>query len=118
MEALNKRLASLRLDDEPPRSRRGAWSVIALPVFIVAAGTIFWWGPRAFAATKAETTMPRAKSSEGAPSGMPLLTTSGYATRQDQVVVTSGLGGTEMLIVSPPPDLSDGTNGEAVIGSY
>ena len=40
------------------------------------------------------------------------------ATRQDQVVVTSRLGGTEMLIGSPPPDLSDGTNSESVIGSY
>jgi len=31
------------------------------------------------------------------------------ATRQDQMVVTSGFGGTETLIVNPPPDLSDGT---------
>ncbi len=38
-----------------------------------------------------------------------LLTVSTGATRQDQVVVTSGLGGTETLIVNPPPDLSDGT---------
>jgi multidrug efflux pump subunit AcrA (membrane-fusion protein) len=38
-----------------------------------------------------------------------VLTVSTGATRQDQVVVTSGLGGTETLIVNPPPDLSDGT---------
>jgi hypothetical protein len=30
------------------------------------------------------------------------------ATREDLVVVTSGLGGTETLIVNPPPDLGDG----------
>lgn len=44
MDDLRKELASLRLDDEPPRSRRGAWVVIALLVFMVGAGTIFWWG--------------------------------------------------------------------------
>jgi RND family efflux transporter MFP subunit len=38
-----------------------------------------------------------------------LLNVSTGATRQDLVVVTSGLGGTETLIVNPPPDLSDGT---------
>ena len=37
-----------------------------------------------------------------------LLTVSIGATRQDQVVVTTGLGGTETLIVNPPADLSDG----------
>ena len=36
-----------------------------------------------------------------------LLSVSTGATRHDQVVVTSGLGGTETLIVNPPPDLSD-----------
>lgn len=41
MGDLKKELPSLRLDDEPPRSRRGVWVVIALLVFIVAAGTIF-----------------------------------------------------------------------------
>jgi hypothetical protein len=30
MHDLKKELASLRLDDEPPRARRGAWAVITL----------------------------------------------------------------------------------------
>jgi RND family efflux transporter MFP subunit len=38
-----------------------------------------------------------------------LLTVSTGATRHDEVVVTSGLGGTETLIVNPPFDLSDST---------
>ena len=29
MDDLRKKLASLRLDDEPPRSRRGAWLILA-----------------------------------------------------------------------------------------
>jgi len=44
MDDLKKELASLRLDHEPARARRGAWVVIAVLVFMVAAGTIFWWG--------------------------------------------------------------------------
>jgi len=36
-----------------------------------------------------------------------LLSVSTGATRHDQVVVTSGLGGTETLIVNPPPNLGD-----------
>jgi hypothetical protein len=73
---LKKELASLRLDHEPPRSRRGAWVVIALLVFMVAAGTIFWWGRGVFAATEVETATPRVERAAGAPSGTPLLTTS------------------------------------------
>jgi RND family efflux transporter MFP subunit len=38
-----------------------------------------------------------------------LLTVSTGATRRDEVVVTSGLDGTETLIVDPPSDLSDST---------
>jgi RND family efflux transporter MFP subunit len=38
-----------------------------------------------------------------------LLAVSTGATQQDQVVVTSGLGGTETLIVNPSQDLRDGT---------
>jgi hypothetical protein len=37
-----------------------------------------------------------------------VLTVSTGAARQDHVVVTSGLGGTETLIVNPPSSLSDG----------
>src|SRR5216117_2904380 len=78
MEDLKKELASLRLDDEPPRSRRGAWVVIALLVFMVAAGTIFWWGHGVFAATAVETRTPRVERSGGPLAGTPLLTASGY----------------------------------------
>ena len=76
MDDLKKELASLRLDDESPHSRRGAWVVIALLVFMVAAGTIFWWGRGVFAATEVETTMPRVERPGGGPAGTPLLTTS------------------------------------------
>jgi hypothetical protein len=38
MDDLTNALASLHLDDEAPRSRRGAWVVIALLVFMAATG--------------------------------------------------------------------------------
>jgi RND family efflux transporter MFP subunit len=37
-----------------------------------------------------------------------LLTVSKGAARQDMIVITSGLGGTETIVVNPPPDLKDG----------
>src|SRR6266545_4879277 len=93
MEDLKKELASLRLDDLPPRSRRGAWVVIALLVFLVATGTIFWWGRGVLAATEVETTTPRVERSGGAPSGTPLLTASGYVVARRKAVVSAKIQG-------------------------
>jgi RND family efflux transporter MFP subunit len=93
MEDLKKELASLRLDDEPPRARRGAWVVIALLVFMVAASTIFWWGYGVFAATEVETTTPRVERSGDAPSGTPLLTASGYVVARRTAVVSAKIQG-------------------------
>jgi HlyD family secretion protein len=93
MDDLKKELASLRLDDEPSRSRRGAWVVIALLVFMVAASTIFWWGYGVFAATEVETTTPRVERSGGAPSGTPLLTASGYVVARRKAVVSAKIQG-------------------------
>src|SRR5438128_10195199 len=93
MDDLKKELASLRVDDEPPGSRRGAWVVIALLVFIVAAGTIFSWGRGVFAATEVETTTPRVETSGGAPSGAPLLTASGYVVARRKAVVSAKIQG-------------------------
>jgi hypothetical protein len=80
MEDLKKELASLRLDDEPPRSRREGDDHPR--------SCLCSWSPRTrssggatgvFAATEVETTTPRVERSGGAPSGTPLLTVSGYA---------------------------------------
>ena len=52
MDDLKNELASLRLDDQSPRARRGARMVIALFVVMVGAGASVWWcrghpnGPR------------------------------------------------------------------------
>lgn len=92
MKDLKKELASLRLDDEPPRSRRGAWLVIALLVFMAAAGTILWRAHGVFA-TAVETTTPRVERWGGAPSGTPLLTASGYVVARRKAVVSAKIQG-------------------------
>src|SRR5688500_10974013 len=93
MHDLTKELASLRLDAEPPRSRRGAWAVFTGLVLTVAASTIFWGGNGVLAATEVETTTPRVESSGGAPSGTPLLTASGYVVARRKAIVSAKIQG-------------------------
>ena len=92
MEDLQKQLASLRLGDEPPHSRRGAGAVVALLVFMLAAGAIFWWSRGVFAATEVETTTPRVERAGDAP-GTPLLTASGYIVARRKAVVSAKIQG-------------------------
>lgn len=93
MDDLKKELASLRLNDEAPRSRRGTWVALLLLVFIVAAGTIFWWGRATLAATEVETTAPRVERGGAAQSGTPLLTASGYVVARRKAVVSAKIQG-------------------------
>jgi RND family efflux transporter MFP subunit len=93
MDDLKNALASLRLDDQPPRSRRRAWMVIALLVLMVATGTTFWWGLGVFAATEVETTTPRVERLAGAASGTPILTASGYVVVRRKAVVSAKIQG-------------------------
>src|SRR5215831_3875891 len=93
MDDLTKDLASLKLDDEPDRSRRGVWVTIVLLVFMAGAGTIFWWGRGVFAATQVETTSARVERAGSAPAGTPLLTASGYVVARRKAVVSAKIQG-------------------------
>ncbi len=93
MHDLKKELASLRLDDEPPRSRRRAWVASVPLVFILAAGTILWWRPATLTATEVDTTTPRIERTGEAPSGSPLLTASGYVVARRKAVVSAKIQG-------------------------
>ncbi len=93
MVDLKKEPASLRLDDEPPRSRRRTWVASVLLVFIVAAGTIFWCGPATLTATEVDITPPRIKRTGEAPSGSPLLTASGYVVVRRKALVSAKIQG-------------------------
>jgi HlyD family secretion protein len=66
---------------------------IAMLVFMVAAGTIFWWSYGVLAATEVETTTPRVERSGGADSGTPLLTASGYVVARRKAVVSAKIQG-------------------------
>jgi HlyD family secretion protein len=93
MDDLVRELASLRLDDEPARSRRWPWVAIALLASAVGAGTLFWWGYGVFAATEVETTVPRVERAGNTPSGTPLLTASGYVVARRKAVVSAKIQG-------------------------
>jgi len=93
MDDLKKELASLRLDDEPPRSRRRTWVASVLLVFIGVAGTIYWWGPATLTATEVDNTTPRVERSGEAPSGSPLLTASGYVVARRKALVSAKIQG-------------------------
>ena len=94
MDDLTKALASLRLDDEPRRSRRGTWvSLVLLVVVIAAAGTLFWRGPATLTATAVDTTTPRVERDGQPPSGIPLLTASGYVVARRKAVVSAKIQG-------------------------
>jgi RND family efflux transporter MFP subunit len=91
---LKNELASLRLDDEPPRSRRGMWVTLAVLVLIAGAGTLAWRSRAAFAATEVETTQPvieRTGADEVA--GTAVLTASGYVVARRKAVVSAKIQG-------------------------
>src|SRR5262249_50544385 len=93
MDDLRNDLASLKLDNEPERSRRGVWVAVVLLVFMVGAGTIFWWGRGVFAATEVATTSPRVERAGSAPAGTPLLTASGYVVARRKAGVSAKIQG-------------------------
>jgi RND family efflux transporter MFP subunit len=95
MNDLTLELASLRLDDEPPRKRRSARVVVsvAVPVLVIAAAALVWWSRSVFEATEVETTTPRVETSERAAAGTPLLTASGYVVARRKAVVSAKIQG-------------------------
>jgi HlyD family secretion protein len=91
---LRNELASLRLDDQPRRSRKGLWVGLGLAVLLVLGGTLAWRARTAFAATEVETTRPSIEqSSGGAQAGTPLLTASGYVVARRKAVVSAKIQG-------------------------
>jgi HlyD family secretion protein len=89
---LRNELASLRLDEEPPRSRRGMWIGVVAALLLVVGGALAWRARTAFASTEVETTQPVLEQSGGT-GGSPLLTASGYVVARRKAVVSAKIQG-------------------------
>ena len=94
MTDLKNDLASLRLDDQPPPSRKGVWIGLAVAVLLLVGATLAWRARTAFAATEVETTRPTIEQSGGAAGGgAPVLTASGYVVARRKAVVSAKIQG-------------------------
>jgi RND family efflux transporter MFP subunit len=90
---LKNELASLRLDDQPPPSRKGIWIGLAVVLVLAVAGVFAWRGRTAFAAMEVETTTPTVEQGSGSTGGTPLLTASGYVVARRKAVVSAKIQG-------------------------
>ncbi len=91
---LKNELASLRLDAEPPPSRKGLWIGLTVAVLVVAGAVFAWRARTAFAATEVETTQAIIEQAGGSGQpGSPVLTASGYVVARRKAVVSAKIQG-------------------------
>jgi RND family efflux transporter MFP subunit len=89
---LKNELASLRLDEEPVRSRRGLW--IGLVLLVLAVGAVVGWRATAtLRAVEVETVTPSVEQGGQTPAGTPILTASGYIVARREAIVSSKIQG-------------------------
>ena len=93
MSDLKADLASLRLEDEPKKSRKGLWIALAVGILASAAGLLAWRSSAAFARVEVQTVTPTVERSGSAPAGTPMLTASGYLVARREAVVSSKIQG-------------------------
>jgi RND family efflux transporter MFP subunit len=86
-------LASLRLDEEAPKSHRGLW--IGLIVFVVlgAGAVVAWRASATLRAMEVETVTPSIEQSGPSAAGTPILTASGYIVARREAIVSSKIQG-------------------------
>ena len=94
MNELKHELASLRLDSEPPPSRKGLWIALMVVVLVVAGAGLAWRARTAFAATEVEIAQTSLEQTGGGgQAGTPLLTASGYVVARRKAVVSAKIQG-------------------------
>jgi HlyD family secretion protein len=86
-------LASLRLDDEPPRSRRGLWITAIVLLVVVGGGALAWRTASGLRALEIDTVRPVVERGGAAAAGTPVLTASGYIVARRVAVVSSKIQG-------------------------
>jgi HlyD family secretion protein len=90
---LKKELASLRLDEQPPRSRRALWITLIVLVLIAGGAVVAWRTTTALGAVEVQVLSPVVERAGQAAAGTPVLTASGYIVARREAIVSSKIQG-------------------------
>jgi RND family efflux transporter MFP subunit len=90
---LKQDLASLRLDDEPPKSRRGLWIGLIVLIVLGVAAAVAWRASATLRAMEVETITPSIELGGPSAAGTPILTASGYIVARREAIVSSKIQG-------------------------
>jgi RND family efflux transporter MFP subunit len=90
---LKSDLASLRLNEEPEKSRKGVWILLAVIVIAAGAGALAWRSAGSFSSVEVTAVSPVVEQTGSAAAGTPVLTASGYLVARREAVVSSKIQG-------------------------
>ncbi len=93
MGDLKADLASLRLNEEPEKSRKGVWILLAVIVIAAGAGALAWRSAGSFSSVEVTAVSPVVEQTGSAAAGTPVLTASGYLVARREAVVSSKIQG-------------------------
>jgi HlyD family secretion protein len=90
---LTQDLASLRLDNQAPKSRRGVWIMLIVLIVAGAVGLVAWRATETLRAMEVETVSPTVEQTGPSAAGTPVLSASGYIVARREAVVSSKIQG-------------------------
>jgi HlyD family secretion protein len=86
-------LASLRLNEEPEKSRKGVWILLVVIAIAAGAGALAWRSAGSFSSVEVTAVSPVIEQTGSAAAGTPVLTASGYLVARREAVVSSKIQG-------------------------
>jgi len=86
-------LASLRLNEEPEKSRKGVWILLAVIIVAASVGALAWRSAGNLSAVEVTAVSPTIERVGSAAAGTPVLTASGYLVARREAVVSSKIQG-------------------------
>ena len=93
MSDLKAELASLQLNEQPQRSRRGLWITLVVLLLAGAAGVFAWRTSASFRSVDVQTLTPVVEQGSRPAAGTPVLTASGYIVARREAIVSSKIQG-------------------------
>jgi RND family efflux transporter MFP subunit len=90
---LKTELASLQLNEQPVKSRRGLWIAIIVLVLAAGAGVVAWRASGSFRSVEVQAVSPVVDQGTRAAAGTPILTASGYIVARREAIVSSKIQG-------------------------